>query len=340
MNLIALSIPSMTEHIMNTLLQYVDTAMVGRIGARASAAVSTTTTINWFIHSFPYAIGVAVLALVSREYGAKREGEAKKIVGSSFYLSLIFGGLITIISYSISGIMMVIFAYKQKFIRWSIEDMRADKDVLLKIFNIAFPTALNTGASCFGYVVFAGLVSSMGAVVFAAHSIAVTAEELFYIPGYGLRTASSSLIGNAIGEGNINKKTHNGRDEYFLYNFYDAGKWCVVIFSVDTYNVHFSTNSDVIRLGAKMLRLISFTEPFFGVMIAIESIYYGMGRTKEIFYVETIGMWCIRIVSTYVVVRVLNLGLNEVWYCMIADNVFKASALFVIYKIHKKKNDI
>ena len=44
--LLALSIPTMVEEILATLLQYVDTAMVGRLGEQATAAVSITTTIN------------------------------------------------------------------------------------------------------------------------------------------------------------------------------------------------------------------------------------------------------------------------------------------------------
>ena len=42
--LLVLSIPTIIEEILSTLLQYVDTAMVGRLGEEATAAVSTTTT--------------------------------------------------------------------------------------------------------------------------------------------------------------------------------------------------------------------------------------------------------------------------------------------------------
>ena len=61
-----------------------------------------------------------------------------------------------------------------------------------------------------GYVVFAGLVSGMGTTVFAAHSIAVTAETIFYVPGYGLRSAASTLIGTARGEGDVEKMKMTG----------------------------------------------------------------------------------------------------------------------------------
>ena len=47
--LISLSIPTILEEVMSTLLQYVDTAMVGHLGQQATAAVSTTTTVSWLV---------------------------------------------------------------------------------------------------------------------------------------------------------------------------------------------------------------------------------------------------------------------------------------------------
>lgn len=85
------------------------------------------------------------------------------------------------------------------------------------------------------------------------------------------------------------------------------------------------TNADeVARIGASVLRLVAFSEPFFGLLIVIEGIFYGVGRTKLPFYIETISMWTVRILMTYLCVNVFRLGLTAVWYCMIADNVIKA----------------
>ena len=64
--LITLAIPTILEQILSTLLQYVDTAMVGHLGEQATASVSITTTITWLFASVPSAIGVAVLALIAR----------------------------------------------------------------------------------------------------------------------------------------------------------------------------------------------------------------------------------------------------------------------------------
>ena len=47
--LVTLAIPVILEEILTTLLQYVDMAMVGRLGAAATSSVSLTTTVNWLI---------------------------------------------------------------------------------------------------------------------------------------------------------------------------------------------------------------------------------------------------------------------------------------------------
>ena len=50
--------PTMLEQLMQTAVQYVDTAMVGALGTAATAAVGSTTTVNWLIGSSIGAMGV------------------------------------------------------------------------------------------------------------------------------------------------------------------------------------------------------------------------------------------------------------------------------------------
>ena len=69
----------------------------------------------------------------------------------------------------------------------------------------------------------------------------------------------------------------------------------------------FTSSGQVAALGAKMLKMVAFSEPFFGLMIVLEGIYYGLGRTRYAFIVETGSMWGIRILFTYLCVRVWNM---------------------------------
>ena len=68
--LVTLSIPTIIEEVLATLIQYVDTAMVGQLGEQATASVSVSTTVTWLVNSVPHAIGIGVLALIAKAVGS------------------------------------------------------------------------------------------------------------------------------------------------------------------------------------------------------------------------------------------------------------------------------
>ena len=49
--ILALAWPTMLEQLMQTAVQYIDTAMVGTLGTQATAAVGATSTVNWLFGS-------------------------------------------------------------------------------------------------------------------------------------------------------------------------------------------------------------------------------------------------------------------------------------------------
>ena len=55
--------PAIIQEAMNVVVSYVDTAMVGALGANASAAVGLTSTVCWLVTSIAIAFGVGILAV-------------------------------------------------------------------------------------------------------------------------------------------------------------------------------------------------------------------------------------------------------------------------------------
>ena len=63
---LGLAWPTMLEQWLQVAAQYVDSAMVGRLGAKATAAVGATSTINWAVGSSIAALGIGFLAYIAR----------------------------------------------------------------------------------------------------------------------------------------------------------------------------------------------------------------------------------------------------------------------------------
>ena len=434
--LLVLSVPTIIEEVLATLLQYVDTAMVGQLGEQATASVSITTNVTWLVNSIPGAVGTAMLVLISRAQGAGDMKQIKKLAQQAFLLSLALGivlgtasvllssripvwmgaepaiqetasryffiislpmifrststimgaalravqntrtpmlinvaancsnivlnylfiyalgygvagaAIASAASYVLSGTLMLLSCRRNALLCWEWRDFAPDFTLLKKCAVIGTPVLGTSMVSCLGYVVFASLISGMGTTVFAAHSIAVTAETIFYVPGYGLRSAASTLISNARGEGNVQKLKTVAKVSVALTIAMMCVSGLILFAGASPLMRLFSPSEAVVTLGAQMLRLVALSEPFFGLMVVLEGVFYGLGRTRYAFVVESIGMWGVRIFFTFLVVRVWGLDLRAVWYCMIADNVCKAVLLalpFMSKKIRRRllegKND-
>ena len=100
---VALAWPTMLEQWLQVAAQYVDSAMVGRLGAAATAAVGATSTVNWLVGSSVSALGIGFLAYIAREYGAQRYENAAKAAAQSVSTCLIAGLAFTALALSLSG---------------------------------------------------------------------------------------------------------------------------------------------------------------------------------------------------------------------------------------------
>lgn len=91
----ALAWPTMLEQLMQTAVQYMDTAMVGALGTYATAAVGATTTVNWLIGSTISALGVGFLSYIARACGAGEQEKARQAASQAVLAVLFCGFLFT-----------------------------------------------------------------------------------------------------------------------------------------------------------------------------------------------------------------------------------------------------
>lgn len=433
--ILSLALPTMFEQLLQTAVQYIDTAMVGSLGTQATAAVGTTTTVNWLIGSTISAIGVGFLAVISQAFGAGNKQKAHKaaaqavltviIVGLFFTVltlslsgvvpalmradteirdsaaryffilytpmlfrtaNIIFGTLLravgdtktpmkagaavniinivlnflliyptrtldifnkqftvigagfgiegaamaSAVSYLFGGIVITIALFRHKEISPKGESIKPDIAVLKPCLRIAFPNMLQRFATSLGYVAFAAMINSLGETSTAAHTIANTVESLFYIPGYGMQAASASLAGSAWGAGDkdrLNQLAKTILPLEIILMIFSGG--LLFIFAPQLMCI-FSEDLAVISIGTTVLRMVAVSEPFYGVPIVIEGLMQGLGKTVAPFIYNVLGMWCIRIVGTFICTYVMGYGLVSAWTCMIAHNML----LFILFMIH------
>ena len=432
--IIALAWPTVVEQAMQTLVQYIDTAMVGAIGTHATAAVGATSTVGWLIFGTLSSFSVGFLALIAKACGAGKVDETKKAVSQAVLLTLIAGTIATIFpvalskqvpiwmqvdpviqslsatyffiiylpmlprtasimfgtvlraagdtktpmkagiivniiniilnflliyetrqisflgmnftlwgaglgvigaaiasatAFTIGGILITVALYKHPMVSFKGTSLKPDFKILTPCLKIAFPNMLQRFGTSLGFVAFASMINSLGEVATAAHTIANTVESAFYIPGYGMQTAASTLTGNAYGA--KDERRMNAYAKMFIP--IEVGLMIIsgglLFILAPTLMSLFSTNQDVISLGATVLRMVAVSEPFYGFSIIVEGMMMGVGKTKAPFVYNVMGMWCVRIVGTFITTQILGMNLVAAWACMIGHNLL----IFALYLI-------
>ena len=101
--IMSLAWPTMLEQLMQTAVQYIDTAMVGSLGTQATAAVGATTTVNWLINSSISALSIGFLAYIAKSLGAGDRDLAKRAVGQAVMIVLVVGSVFTAATLGLSG---------------------------------------------------------------------------------------------------------------------------------------------------------------------------------------------------------------------------------------------
>lgn len=94
--------PVLIEQILSTLVNYADTAMVGSLGAYATAAVSISNPVFMLINGIALSLGVGITALLARSVGAGDTDKAKSLIRHSILLIIYIGVPISIITGALS----------------------------------------------------------------------------------------------------------------------------------------------------------------------------------------------------------------------------------------------
>ncbi len=105
--ILALAWPTMLEQLMQTAVQYIDTAMVGSLGTQATAAVGATSTVNWLIGSSISALGVGFLSFIAQAYGAGDKQRASRSVMQAVIVTVVCGLGFTALTLGLSGVIPV-----------------------------------------------------------------------------------------------------------------------------------------------------------------------------------------------------------------------------------------
>lgn len=129
--IIHLSIPSILAQITSTLMFFIDAAMVGSLGAKASAAVGIVETTTWLFGSLTSAASMGFGVQVAHRIGANDFRGARRVMRT---------GLVTVLCFTLVICAIAVAVHRQlPFWLGGGEDIAHDASLYFLIFSLTIP---------------------------------------------------------------------------------------------------------------------------------------------------------------------------------------------------------
>ena len=156
--------------------------------------------------------------------------------------------------------------------------------------------------------------TELGAAAIAANSFAVTAESLCYMPGYGVGSAATTLVGRSVGAGDAAQARRYGNICTALGGaLMGCTGLLMMIFCPFVFRL-LTPVAEVRTLAAQVLRIGLLAEPLFGVSIAAAGALRGAGDTLVPSLLNLGSIWIVRLGLSLLLVG--KLGLRGMWIAM------------------------
>ncbi len=201
------------------------------------------------------------------------------------------------------------------------------KKTLSKALKISIPAAVENAALSGAQIFSTRIVAPLGNISIAAHSFAITAESLCYMPGYGLEAAAATLVGQSIGAGRSKLAKGFANVTVALGMVIMTAAAVLMYFIAPGVFAFLTPDSGVRELGTAVLRIELLAEPFFGASIVAAGVLRGAGDTLASSIIHLFSVWVVRISLACILVG--KYGLRGVWIAMCIELIFRG-ILFLI----------
>jgi putative MATE family efflux protein len=212
-----------------------------------------------------------------------------------------------------------------------------DWDLIRRILRIGIPSGLEQLLFRFGQMSYARVVASLGTAAFAAHQVALNAESLSFMPGFGFAVAATTLVGQALGAKKPDLAEKRGYTAFTMGALLMGVMGVVFIIFARPLVSFFTSDPEVIAQAITPLRIVGLAQPALAATMIINGGLRGAGDTRYPLYIVAGCIWGIRVPLAILFISVMGLNLSWAWVAMCVDLVFRGLFALLRYRGGKWK---
>ena len=402
--------PVVVGMVSQTLLNVVDTAMVGRLGATALAATGLGGTLSWMIIGSFGALHIGTQAVAARRYGEGNYLAAGRVLDNAVVIGFVLGLICSILMAPALRAVYPLFAHKpeiidqgqgyvfyrllgglpalliaahrgffngvsltklqmyttfvtnganilfnylfifgnlgfprmeaagaglastigvtcgmiyfacvslnaerrEKFKYYQVQ-RKPEKEIVNGILKLIIPTMIHYFMIMFGFSIFTGITARLGVVEAAVSNVTITIMSLSFLPGVGIGTAASTLIGQKLGEEKPEEAEVYGWESYRIGALV-MGTIGICFFSIPHLILKiFTDDVAVIEAGIIPLKIVGLIQWVDAAGIVLTSALEGAGMNRWVMVAEIMVHYVIFLPTTLLFAFAFHWGLTGAW---------------------------
>ena len=244
----------------------------------------------------------------------------------------------TLISRIVEFLIVVIYALLfDKKIGWKPKDLlHLDGGLFRDYIRVGMPLILSSSIWGLAMSAQTAILGRMGGETIAANSIATTIFQVITVVTYGSASASSVVIGKAVGEGDIPRVKAYSKTLQIIYIFIGILTGLVLWLCKDFIISLYSITEETRALTVEFIAVLSVTVIGTSYQCAcLTGIVTGGGDTKFVLINDLIHQWLIVIPSAFLSAFVFHAPLWVTFACLKSDQVLKC--FVAIVKVNRYK---
>lgn len=240
----------------------------------------------------------------------------------------------SVFSEAIIAIVMFLMAFKQPNLHFKFVLTKFSKSILRAAAKISSPMAVESLTLNGAHILITCIVAPLGTVALAADIFGFTAEQICFLPGFGISIAATTLVGQALGA-HREDLAHK-----FAWTTVKFGSLAATMVAIALYIFApavfacLTPDEAVQKLGVTILRIELWAEPLFAASTVIVGVLRG---AKDTFGPSAVTLICkLLVLIPLALLLVKKHGLVGVWIAIFAD--FCVRGILLLLRLRNVKS--
>jgi putative MATE family efflux protein len=211
-------------------------------------------------------------------------------------------------------------------------DFIPDPAYIARAFRLGFPASIEMSGRALGLMLMTFMVTGFGTLTLAAYGVVTNVLQVVIIPAMGLSMAVTTLVGQNIGAGNVDRAARIGQLGAAV-GFVSLSVLGGAAFLFSTHLIAFFVPEDmgVIAAGSALLRIMALSWGFMGVQFALSGVFRGAGTMVASMMITVLSQWILQLPLAYFLAHHTSLGTEGLWWSMPIANVLTALATIGLF---------